>query len=98
MCFKKTVTILIIVAFIIIVGVSFYFWSQSNRARIQQTDETEVEAFVTNFGQTLKNVSLLSPTVAEDIEINYKDFLDQFLLTQWQADPLSALGRLTSSP
>jgi len=95
---KKTVTILIIVAFIIIAGVSFSFWSQSNRERIQQTDETEVETFVTNFGQTLKNVSLLSPTAAEDIEINYKDFLDQLLLTQWQADPLSALGRLTSSP
>lgn len=61
-------------------------------------DETKVKFLVENFGSMLKNVSLLSPTAASDIETSYKDYVASELIAKWQADPVHALGRLTSSP
>ena len=91
---KKSLLILLIIILVIVVGVGAYFWHQPN----QEADEAAVRSVVENFGHALKKVSLLSPTAAEDMETNYKDFLDPSLLTQWKADPSKALGRLTSSP
>ncbi|MCU0653069.1 MAG: hypothetical protein MUD10_02310 [Candidatus Pacebacteria bacterium] len=57
-----------------------------------------VDNVVKTFGQKMKNVSLLSPTAAQDIEANYGDLLDPALLALWKKDPLTAVGRTTSSP
>jgi hypothetical protein len=61
-------------------------------------EEIEVRAVVEDFGRSLQNVSLLSPTAAEDIEQQYAQFVSPHLLQAWIADPSSAPGRLTSSP
>lgn len=57
-----------------------------------------VAAVVQNFGSRLKNVSLLAPDAAEQIQAQYAEFVTPELLTVWMADPLRAPGRLTSSP
>ncbi|MDD5144706.1 MAG: hypothetical protein PHW72_01115 [Candidatus Pacebacteria bacterium] len=92
---KKISAILLIVSAI---AIGFYFWRQSDVRKSEQADERDVRNTVENFGKVLKNVSLLSSTASQDIEQNYKDFLDQFLLLQWKNDPSKAPGRLTSSP
>jgi hypothetical protein len=61
-------------------------------------EQATVRSVVENFGHSLKSVSLLSSTASQDIETNYKDFLDPALLAQWKVDPSKAVGRLTSSP
>lgn len=88
---KKLLLILFIIL-LTVAAVSFYLWNQPKQ------DEAAVRNVVENFGKTLRNVSLLSPTSAQDMEENYKDFLDPALLAQWKEDPSKALGRLTSSP
>jgi len=61
-------------------------------------DAGAVSDVVTNFGQALKSVSLLSPDAADEMAQNYGDFVTPELLEKWQADPDNAPGRLTSSP
>jgi len=61
-------------------------------------EQAAVRSVVEDFGHSLKSVSLLSSTASQDIETNYKDFLDPALLAQWKVDPSKAVGRLTSSP
>ncbi len=95
---KKTIVISLIVILIVALGIGAYFWHQLNAKENRQNDEAAVKTVVINFGQTLKNVSLLSPTAAQDIETNYKDYVAPELIAQWKADPSKALGRLTSSP
>lgn len=58
----------------------------------------EVEAMVVAFGTRLNDVSLLSPSAADDMAALYGPYLSPELLAVWQANPQSALGRLTSSP
>lgn len=60
--------------------------------------ETAAKATIEKFGQALKNVSLLSPQSAQEIEQNYGDLASPDLIKEWQTDPSSAPGRLTSSP
>lgn len=57
-----------------------------------------VRALVENFGQQLKFLSLLSPTAADDMATRYQSYVAPELLSAWEADPLHAVGRLTSSP
>lgn len=95
---KKIIILISTIVVIITAVVSVYFWRQSNAEKNQQADEAAVRSLIENFGHVLKNVSLLSPTAAQDIEVNYKDFLDPVLLAQWKDDPSKAVGRLTSSP
>ncbi|MDD4358509.1 MAG: hypothetical protein PHY30_01690 [Candidatus Pacebacteria bacterium] len=95
---KKTILI-IIFALVVIAGAirGIYFLQESN-VIIQNQEENDVKSLVENFGKTLKNVSLLSPTASQDIEENYKDFIAEGLLNKWKEYPSGALGRLTSSP
>ena len=51
-----------------------------------------------NFGKRLRNVALLTPDAAQQIEDQYADFVTLDLLVVWMADPSHAPGRLTSSP
>jgi len=62
------------------------------------TVSAEVFDVVRTFGSRLQQVSLLSPTVVEDLQREYAGLVSPALLAQWSADPASAPGRLTSSP
>jgi len=95
---KKILIILLIVFLVVVICAGVYFWKQLNQVKNHEADELAVRTLVKNFGNALKNVSLLSPTVSQDIETNYKDFVAPELLTQWKENPSKAMGRLTSSP
>ena len=74
-----------------------------NKVEPQQTDKSDEEAvasLVEGFGSKLQLVSLLAPKdiVEKSMKENYGDFVSEALLTEWASDPLSAPGRLTSSP
>jgi hypothetical protein len=75
-----------------------YFWQQASLKHKTEAEMTAVQSVVEGFGRVLKNVSLLSPNAAQEMEENYKEFLDPVLLSQWKADPSRAVGRMTSSP
>ena len=62
------------------------------------TETSQVRAVVENFGKRLKNVALLAPDAAQQIEDQYADFVTLDLLAVWMADRSHAPGRLTSSP
>lgn len=63
-------------------------------------DETSARQVVTQFGDALKDVSLLAPqdTVREEMDSAYGGIVDPALITSWLRDPQHAPGRLTSSP
>lgn len=66
-----------------------------------QTDgSAAVQELVENFGDRLKDVSLLAPKdlVDQEIEADYGSLVTPDLLKEWKADPSRAPGRLTSSP
>jgi hypothetical protein len=65
---------------------------------IASTEADAVAAVVQNFGSRLKNVSLLAPDAAQQIQTQYAEFVTPELLAAWMADPMQAPGRLTSSP
>jgi len=85
-------------------------WDAENRTVIIRTkgstpespesDQAAVFKVVEDFGQRLKNVSLLAPddVVTKSIKENYAEYVSPELLAQWQEDPANAPGRLTSSP
>ncbi len=58
------------------------------------------EQAVEQFGQKMKQVSLLAPAadVRAAMEANYTPYVVPELLAAWQADPQHAPGRRTSSP
>ena len=94
---KKIISVLFLL--VLIAGLVFLMRSYRSSPEAEEAAvKTAVITLVENFGNALKNVSLLSPTASEDIEKNYKDFLDPDLLEAWESDPSQALGRITSSP
>lgn len=93
---SKNKNILIVFLGVLLVSI---FCLTMNKVSNQSVDESgSVRIVVEKFGYALKDVFLLSPTASEDIEKNYKDFLDPVLLEEWKADSTKAVGRLTSSP
>ncbi len=90
--------ILFILLIIVLAAAGYHYWGQPGEAERLEAEESAVMSVIEDFGCSLKNVSLLSPTAAKEIEENYKNFLDPALLAQWQEDPLKAPGRVTSSP
>ncbi|HQA96133.1 MAG TPA: hypothetical protein PLN18_02075, partial [Candidatus Colwellbacteria bacterium] len=94
---KKIISVLFLL--VLIAGLVFLMRSYRSSPEAEEAAvKTAIITLVENFGNALKNVSLLSPTASEDIEKNYKDFLDPDLLEAWKSDPSQALGRITSSP
>lgn len=61
-------------------------------------EEAEIRDLVENFGKRLQNVSLLSPTAAQDIQKEYSEFVSPALLETWMSDVSKAPGRMVSSP
>ncbi|MFA5098720.1 MAG: hypothetical protein WC461_00675 [Candidatus Paceibacterota bacterium] len=95
--YSKNRKILLVVSGLVLLGGIFYL-ARPYFSSPKIDESVAVRAVVENFGYALKNVSLLSSTVAQDIKKNYKDFVAPDLLMQWEADPSKAPGRLTSSP
>jgi len=62
--------------------------------------DPDVEALVENFGESMKNVSLLvsEELLHSEMQSSYGAYVAPELLATWQEDPESAPGRLTSSP
>jgi len=84
---------------LLIVAASFLLAACSPAPVTPAADPAEaVAAVVEGFGSRLKNVSLLAPDAAQQIEAQYAEFVAPRLLAAWVADPLQAPGRLTSSP
>jgi len=64
----------------------------------EEKDKIAIRDLIEHFGRSLKNVSLSSSNIKEEITQNYKDFVSQELIQQWQQNPSQAPGRLVSSP
>lgn len=66
----------------------------------QADQEAAVRRLVEDFGQQLKDVSLLAPSadVASAMQANYSPYVLDVLIQEWALDPQNAPGRLTSSP
>jgi hypothetical protein len=91
-------TIIILIILIILVG-GIFLLNKDTPTPSNEVD-TAIRTSVVDFGNKLKNVSLLMS--AEDVRIqmqeHYGTYLTPELLAQWQKDPAQALGRSTSSP
>lgn len=96
---KKTVAIVILV--LIIIGIVAYGHSRNEdsiRATIDSTEEAR--NLVIDFGEEMKNVSLLAPSdiLAASMDAHYGKYLAPELLSSWKHDPSTALGREVSNP
>ena len=67
-------------------------------AASQTDEETEVRNVVESFGKRIQNVSLLSPTAAQEMKQQYLGFVAPALLGTWMKDVSKAPGRKVSSP
>lgn len=69
-------------------------------AEINESIEELVVSLIESFGNKLQNVSLLGPKteLEKSMKENYGGIVSPELIEQWLKDPLSAPGRLTSSP
>jgi hypothetical protein len=63
-----------------------------------QPADVEVKSVVEGFGKQLQVVSLLSPTVTQDMEKAYAAYVSAALLQTWMNNPSGAPGRAVSSP
>jgi hypothetical protein len=61
-------------------------------------EETAVRDLVDNFGKKLRNVSLLAPDAAQELQKQYAEFVSPVLLETWMKDVSKAPGRKVSSP
>ncbi|PKM87529.1 hypothetical protein CVU83_02935 [Candidatus Falkowbacteria bacterium HGW-Falkowbacteria-2] len=69
-----------------------------DEAAEREREEQAVRETVLTLGERLKNVSLLSPNVNSEIRDNFRDLVTTELLSEWQARPELAPGRLVSTP
>ena len=96
----------ILLAFPAFVALVIIFLAQREKAPepLNESSSNQIDIIirtqVTEFGRTLKNVSLLMPPsdIATQLQVQYGKYLTPELLAQWQADPTQALGRSVSSP
>jgi hypothetical protein len=63
-----------------------------------ESEAAEIRALVANFGSRLRNVSLLGPDAAQELQNQYAEFVAPAVLAVWMNEPLTAPGRLVSSP
>lgn len=75
-------------------------WDLSGDMATDEAEKNEVIKFVQNFGEQLKMVSLLAPEdiLKETMHEYYGDYVTPELIEKWLADPVTAPGKLTSSP
>lgn len=75
-------------------------WDLSGDVNSDEAEKNEVIKFVQSFGGQLKMVSLLAPEdiLKETMNEYYGDYVSAELIEKWLKDPVTAPGRLTSSP
>lgn len=88
-----------IVGALLVLGGLAYSYVQSHPGGvIDGQHEGDVRTTVAQFGNHLNSVSVLSPSAAEDIQKAYAPFVSPELLAAWVANPMTAPGRISSSP
>jgi hypothetical protein len=94
---RKRLLFLVAILLVVATAGGIYVWQTSLKSTLQ---ERAVSRLVRSFGRRLDNVSLLADReiATASIAANYRAFISQKLLADWQADPSKAPGRLTSSP
>lgn len=92
--------ILLTIAFIIITTVFSYEIGTAKITKGNDSETNMVTNLVKSFGSKLQNFSLLAPNdiVKKELQKNYEKLITPQLLSKWSANPLTAPGRLTSSP
>lgn len=96
--------IYISLAVILALGAAWIYFRSHNSvnppASNNAADEQAIRAMVLEFGTKLKNVPLSGTKEAaiQAIRENYGPYVSPELLAAWEADPIKAPGRLTSSP
>ncbi|MDB5195263.1 MAG: hypothetical protein JWO84_447 [Parcubacteria group bacterium] len=91
--------LIVLLAFVIASGAAYeYYWYQREHSSL--SDHAQVRMTVSNLGDVLQQVPLIAPPdiVAFAMNKYYALYVRPDLLAQWEADPLHAPGRLTSSP
>ena len=75
-------------------------WDMSGDINQDEAEKNEVIKFVQGFGGQLKMVSLLASEdiLKETMNEYYGDYVSAELIERWLADPVTAPGKLTSSP
>jgi ABC-type Fe2+-enterobactin transport system substrate-binding protein len=84
-----------------VVAASIWYIARPELTEDQKNGKTIVAAMTTDFGASMKMVSILTdkPSVlAEEMDKYYRPYVSQELLEEWRADSRIALGRQTSSP
>lgn len=91
--------LIVLVTLIAASGLSYWYY-QYNHAHSSLSDISQVRMTVEGFGDELRQVSLLAPAdaVAKAMNEHYSYYVHPDLLAKWEADPMHAPGRLTSSP
>jgi hypothetical protein len=94
--------VLVVIAAALALAVGWLVWAKMTGNDVNQAEHNEriVREVASTFGERLGRVSLSAPRTqaAEDIREHYADLVAPELLLAWAEDPLSAPGRLTSSP
>jgi hypothetical protein len=82
---------------ILLIIAAFCIWEVLIEAR---QDPIKVQEVVKDFGNRLKNISLLASqdTMAQSLRENYQGLVAPQLLSVWLKNPMEAPGRLVSSP
>jgi len=95
----KKILILAIV-FISITTLYGFNVGAAKATQVNNSDTNVVSNLVKSFGSKLQNFSLLAPKdiVEKEMQKNYGNMVTPQLLSKWLTYPLSAPGRMTSSP
>lgn len=88
----------IVGAVLVLGGLVYSYIGSHPTGIIDGEHEGDVRTTVAQFGNKLNSVSLLSPTVAEEIHSSYGPYVSSELLASWMQNPSRAPGRATSSP
>ena len=89
-----------IIAFIFTASFFSYKIGATKISQVNNADTKTVTNLVKSFGSKLQNFSLLASkdVIEKEMKKNYGVLVTPKLLSKWIVDPLSAPGRLTSSP
>lgn len=92
------VSLWIIGALLVLGGLVYSYIDAHPEGVISAQAEGDVRTLIAAFGNQLNSVSIQSPEAPADIASAYGPYVSEALLNAWIAEPLSAPGRVTSSP
>ena len=91
---------LVIILVAVVAGGAAYGYYQYQKAHSSSSDTAQVRIIVAGLGDNLVKVPLIAPSNVVDFAMDqyYAQYVRPDLLSAWKNDPMSAPGRLTSSP